>query len=79
MLEVLSKEVMQAKDASVLVGDLLKSAPDSHPKRLAISIANDCKKFVNNFIRECTLSMMVDDFYAWDKENRGTFKKRIKR
>ena len=35
------KEVVQAKDASVLFADLLKSAPDLHPKRLAISIAND--------------------------------------
>ena len=72
------KEVVHAKDASVLFADLLKSATDHRPKRIAISIANDCKKFVNNFIRESTLSMMVDEFYAWDKEKRLSFKKKKK-
>ena len=72
-------EVVQAKDVSVTFAELLKSTLALHPERRAISIATDCKKFVDNFILQSNLTMTVDKFYAWEKEKELLYSKKPKR
>ena len=72
-------EVVQAKDASVTFAELLKSTAAVRPERRAISIVTDCKKFVDNFIHQCKMTRTIDQYYAWEKENKLRYNKSQKR
>ena len=63
-------------DASVIFEELLQSKAHGHAETRGISIAGDCKKFVNNFLRECEMQMSVDKYYEWLETN-GKYSKRI--
>ena len=63
-------DVVQALDASVTFEELLQSKADGPSQTRGISIAGDCKKFVNNFLHECKMKMSIDEYNEWLETNR---------
>jgi hypothetical protein len=73
------KDVVQVEDASVTFEELLCSNKTRRGKAKTIPIAGDCKKFVDNYLREHRMEMTSGQYLLWiDEKNRYLKKKENK-